>query len=332
MFPALIIAILAAASSGGAGAANSRSFVASYGNDANPCTISAACRSFAAAVAATTPYGEVIVLDSAGYGPVTIAQSVTIVAPDGVFAGISASPGGIGVAIMSNTIEVRLSGITVVGGWRGIDIAGIGDTVQIDRCVIRDASYGIVAGASRVSVSNSRLIANFEFGVLATNGAVVELDHVKIIGERFGGYHNTGLAVASDISTAPIDASVTNSSFVSLSTGVQVSDNTGAALRTTVAASTFAHSIFGIGVLCNSPSCAVPGTIRVLSSGNTFSSVDVALQVSGQNATLAAAANVIAGGVFGLQNIDGILVSLGNNVVEGTTNPTAGTITPGAPH
>jgi hypothetical protein len=46
-----------------------RTFVASTGNDANPCTLAQPCRGFARAVSQTSPSGEVIVLDSAGYGP-----------------------------------------------------------------------------------------------------------------------------------------------------------------------------------------------------------------------------------------------------------------------
>jgi hypothetical protein len=61
-----------------------RTFVASYGVDTNPCSLTQPCRTFAAAVALTSTNGEVIVLDSAGYGSVTISQPVSIVAPPGV--------------------------------------------------------------------------------------------------------------------------------------------------------------------------------------------------------------------------------------------------------
>lgn len=70
-----------------------RSFVASYGNDANPCSVTLPCRSFNAALAQTVAGGEVIALDSAGYGTMTITQSASVIAPAGVYAGISVFSG-----------------------------------------------------------------------------------------------------------------------------------------------------------------------------------------------------------------------------------------------
>jgi hypothetical protein len=59
-----------------------RTFVsAGNGSDANACTRQAPCRNFGTAMAQTDSGGEVIVLDSGGYGVVTINQSVSIVAP-----------------------------------------------------------------------------------------------------------------------------------------------------------------------------------------------------------------------------------------------------------
>ncbi len=87
------VLLLAAAISNDADAFAQRTFVASSGADTNSCAITQPCRSFASAIALTAAGGEVIVLDSAGYGPVTITQSVSIIAPPGVYAGISVLAG-----------------------------------------------------------------------------------------------------------------------------------------------------------------------------------------------------------------------------------------------
>ena len=58
--------------------ARARVFVASYGNDANPCTFGSPCKTFQAAVNAVDAGGEVTAIDGAGFGP----------SPDGVEAGI----------------------------------------------------------------------------------------------------------------------------------------------------------------------------------------------------------------------------------------------------
>ena len=68
-----------------------RTFVASTGLDTHPCSISTPCRSFGTAIAHTDDNGEIIVLDSAGYGTVTIAKSVSIIAPPGIYAGSASS-------------------------------------------------------------------------------------------------------------------------------------------------------------------------------------------------------------------------------------------------
>jgi len=58
--------------------ARARVFVASYGNDANPCTFLSPCRNFQAAVNAVDAGGEVTAIDSAGFGPIDIVKAVTI--------------------------------------------------------------------------------------------------------------------------------------------------------------------------------------------------------------------------------------------------------------
>ena len=124
-----------------------RTFVASTGNDANPCTLSQPCRGFAAAVAQTSTQGEVIVLDSAGYGPVAITQSVTISVPPGVYAGISVFAGdGVSIDSPINHISVRLVGLTIVGqnlaAANGISVMG-NSVVTIDRCSATNMQVGL---------------------------------------------------------------------------------------------------------------------------------------------------------------------------------------------
>src|SRR5689334_17771785 len=91
-------------------AASQRTFVASYGIDTAPCSLPQPCRQFARALTQTLAGGEIIVLDSAGYGPVTIAQNVSIVAPAGIYAGISVFSGN-GVTIAAPATKVKLRGL-----------------------------------------------------------------------------------------------------------------------------------------------------------------------------------------------------------------------------
>ena len=92
-------------------ASASRTFVSGAGNDANACSIVAPCRSLGAALAQTNSAGEIVVLDSAGYGPVTIGKSVSITAPQGVYAGITTATDGVTINTPSiiRTLNSRLT-------------------------------------------------------------------------------------------------------------------------------------------------------------------------------------------------------------------------------
>jgi hypothetical protein len=110
-----LVGLLASISLGQTGA-NARTFVSGQGSDSNPCSVSQPCRTFTAALAQTAPSGEVVVLNSAGYGPFTI-HSVSVIAPDGVYGATA----GITVSAGTNDI-VTLKGLTVLGpGINGIN-------------------------------------------------------------------------------------------------------------------------------------------------------------------------------------------------------------------
>ena len=68
--------------------ARARVFVASYGDNNNPCTFGSPCKTFQQAVTVVDAGGEVTAIDSAGFGPINITKAVTITSPDGVEAGV----------------------------------------------------------------------------------------------------------------------------------------------------------------------------------------------------------------------------------------------------
>src|SRR6266446_7086203 len=95
-----------------------RTYVSGLGSDSNACTAAQPCRTLKAALALTTAGGEIYVLDSADYGPVTINKAVTITA-DGAVAGVLATSGvGISISAGANDV-VTLRGLNVDGGKTG---------------------------------------------------------------------------------------------------------------------------------------------------------------------------------------------------------------------
>src|SRR6516225_2264800 len=141
--PMTVLATALACSLGTAPAnARARVFVASYGNDSNPCTFLSPCRNFQQAVNVVDAGGEVTAIDSAGFGPISIDKSVTITSPAGVEAGIAAAAGGTAVSINlpadGQNHTVVLSGLTIAGNnsaYYGIYF-GSGQQLEIINCAI----------------------------------------------------------------------------------------------------------------------------------------------------------------------------------------------------
>src|SRR5437763_12603965 len=64
-----------------------RTWVSGVGDDANPCSRTAPCKTFAGAISKTAAGGEINVLDPGGFGAVTITKSITI-SSEGFEAGV----------------------------------------------------------------------------------------------------------------------------------------------------------------------------------------------------------------------------------------------------
>ena len=105
-----------------------RTWVSGVGDDANPCSRTAPCKTFAGAISKTAPAGEINVLDPGGFGAVTITKSITIDGSGGSIAGVLVSgtngivvnaPAGSVVVLRNldiNGLGTGLNGITHVGG------------------------------------------------------------------------------------------------------------------------------------------------------------------------------------------------------------------------
>ena len=114
-----------------AGAQATRTWVSGVGDDVNPCSRTAPCKTFAGAISKTASGGEINALDPAGYGAVTITKPITI---DGgsEFASVLASATNgivVNIASTSPTPNVVLRNLSVNGagatlGLTGINVAG----------------------------------------------------------------------------------------------------------------------------------------------------------------------------------------------------------------
>src|SRR5215467_7438919 len=163
--------LVATIASTGAYALANRTFVSGNGSDANPCSLGAPCRSFAGALAQTSPGGEIAVLDTAGYGAVTITHAISIVNEEGVEAGITVTSGD-GITINAGASDVvNLRGLTLVGvgGANGITL-NTGGVLNIQNCVVRGFGGSglnlVPTVSSDINVSNTIVSGNHEGIVL----------------------------------------------------------------------------------------------------------------------------------------------------------------------
>jgi hypothetical protein len=197
-------------------AQRARVFVASYGNDSNPCSFGSPCRTFQAAHDAVAANGEITAIDSAGFGPVIISKAVTITSPPGIEASIAAAAGLSAIAVAAGANDVvTLRGLTLNGGGSGgygINFTAGAKLAVIDCVISNYTQYGILVQASaivQVLVSNT---------VVTDNGQgiqLITLNGFGLITGSFGGLvvdNNTnGMALVAD--AGPIEAVIANSQF-----------------------------------------------------------------------------------------------------------------------
>ena len=189
------------------GAASQRTFVASYGVDTAICSIAQPCRGFTRAMTQTNSGGEIIVLDSAGYGSVNIAQDVSIIAPRGIFAGITVFAGTAGVGILFPATNVKLRGLTIVGqgGIHGISI-NADARIEIVDCEVSGMNFdGLQAlGNPNLSIQDSRFLNNGRDGI-GYHGGAGPKGHSTF--ERVVSRGNVGFGIYVGASTATVIAS-----------------------------------------------------------------------------------------------------------------------------
>jgi hypothetical protein len=144
--------------------ARARVVVASYGNDANPCTFGSPCKTFQVAVNAVDAGGEVTAIDSAGFGPINITKAVTITSPNGVEAGIVASAGADAIDINAGANDaVALRGLTLDGGgvaYNGI-VLNSGGSLTITNCVAQNFVINTLTTGNGIFIQPTSGTVNF---------------------------------------------------------------------------------------------------------------------------------------------------------------------------
>lgn len=204
-----------------------RTWVSGVGDDVNPCSRTAPCKTYAGAISKTAVHGEISTLDPGGFGAVTITKSITIEGTQGQGYGSILHSGTTGVSIAFDNFtavgeaqkSVRLRNLNINGsggsggnassGLRGIRISGANPAsdnseVFVEDCVIDGSNNNpgrgiedVRAGAGILVVSNTTIRNTSGAGIsLATpagaDGIKLVVDHSRIYNCAFGIAAGTG--------------------------------------------------------------------------------------------------------------------------------------------
>jgi len=252
----------------------SRTWVSGVGDDANPCSRTAPCKTFAGAISKTAAGGEIDALDPAGYGALTITKAITIDGGGGQVAsdlvsgtnGIVVQAGPSDVVILRN---LRINGIgTGINGIRFLS----GKDLNVEDCYIfgfttngLDIALNQATQAS-VHVFHSVFKNNGGVGIRATNAVApsvkVAIDFTEIALDNIGVEAFAHSSV--EINNSMISAAASD--------GVKSDSNTGADSLVDISHSEIVTGA-GNGVTTTAGSVAVGDTTIAYVAGTAFNKV-----------------------------------------------------------
>ncbi|HEY0105335.1 MAG TPA: hypothetical protein VGB91_04570 [Rhizomicrobium sp.] len=310
---AVLFALLFAAP---ANAQATRTWVSGVGDDANPCSRTAPCKTFAGAISKTAVNGEINCLDPGGFGAVTITKSIALVC-DYTEGGIT-NPNTAAITVNAAGGIVYLTGIDIEGiaaGTIGINFIQ-GSALHIDHCKIR----GNNAAGSATG-----------FGIrFAPNAAATLYVSDTLIADNGAGSGST--ATGGGVLIQP----VSGGSAIALLDRVRLENNTnGFSVNTTTAGagissavltdSTVSGDAIGIAAVAAGTQAVVTANHTMITNGSLYGVV-----ASGTQAQAIVGTSVItANGTALFPTGGGATVSYGDNEIGGNTS--AGTITVTAP-
>ena len=259
-----------------------RTWVSGVGDDANPCSRTAPCKTFAGAISKTAVNGEINCLDPAGYGAVTVTKSITIDCEDTQGSILASLVNGVIVNITSATDTkkaFKLRGVSINGVGNGINGVRIlaANTVHLDEVVIdgftqHGVSIETTSGSPRVFIQDTHIRSNAGNGVnsFITGGGV----KLTVAGSQLLA-NATGLSLSNNTAATISDSIVSGNT-----TGLVASNASMAAFNCTVG-----NNTTGVSALSG-------GTIRLMSTLVTTNTTGLSL---GGGTIVSHVSNVFAG-------------------------------------
>jgi hypothetical protein len=270
-----------------------RTWVSGVGDDVNPCSRTAPCKTYAGAISKTATGGIIDALDPGGYGTLTITKAITVEGTGTLASTLNSSISGFTVNIAAGPTNrhVVLRNLSVDGAGTTLGVNGVrflsGDSLTLENVDIKTQSGQGVDfqpnSLARLVITNSRIAQAAGSCVLIkpTLAGVARVSIHDSTLSRCG----TGLRVE-DLSTV----SVVNSHIV---------NNTGDGILTITTGGT------GAAVMVEDSEMSQNGGTGV--------------RTSGANAVMRVANSLISGNTTGATQTSGTLCSYGNNRLDGNT-------------
>ena len=291
-----------------------RTWVSGVGDDVNPCSRTAPCKTFAGAISKTAAGGEINTMDAGGFGAVTITKSITIGTDPALGSILNASTNGV-IINAAATDTVTLRGLVIMApsvgasiGLNGVRILSAG-TVNIENCYIygdRAASpngNGVFAvnsaGTLRLNVIDTVLSENGNAtdggGIVVmpsgTGSALVSLDHITAI-DNARGVRLDASGTSGSVRGVLSNSNITNNALA----GIHVTSN-GSLSSLYITDTTSSNNAGGLNSIG-------PGAVAIINRSSFF------------------------GNGIGLQPLSsGVIQSYANNAVTGNTTDGAPTST-----
>jgi hypothetical protein len=276
-----------------------RTWVSGVGDDANPCSRTAPCKTFPGAYSKTAVGGEIDVLDPGGFGTITIGHAITIDGGGGVIASILAS----------STVGINVN-------------AGANDEVTIRNIQINGISQSSFPGTNAINFNSGRtlnvekcVIENFSgFGI---NFQPVVRSFLHVVNTVIENTGNNGIIISTTATTGGVNRADVRWTHVvdSNSNGIQIGANSRVGLYSVTSSRNGIASGTGDGILAN--------------GANTFVNIDDSLVMNNatsglhtQNGSLMDVSNssIYDNGTFGVQTDTGQIFSGLNNRVKGNAS------------
>jgi hypothetical protein len=297
-----------------ASAQATRTWVSGVGDDANPCSRTAPCKTFAGTIAKTAPGGLIDCLDPGGFGAVTITKSISIDCSE-VFGSV--------LVTGTNAINVSAQGADTVV-LRNLDLSGGGDTnrglngIQFNSgasLIVENVHIHNFSGAGILDGANNSMVGG------QTPRLFVKDSEIRNTGAN-------GTSAGIDVTAAlGGQVEIDNVQLENNQIGVRFQDNVHGTIRNSRTASN-TDCGFVAQSLSGGPASMVIDHSQTSDNLSTVNSCGVRSDQSGGGATVVRLSDVTVNFNFiGLVPVaGGQIVSAGNNTIQGNVT-SDGTIT-----